>query len=282
MLSCFLIVCLLIITSFINKQAVPVSQVNVANGQSTGSPPPHKEEVTKNTPPKREVVDVFGGSMAYGWKDPRNISYLQRAFESRSKTTSVQYKYINHAIPGFTAEWLNQRYPGKFEAWLKADHPQIVILSWGLENDMSSVHKDSLPIFSKQIREEVSMALAHHAVVLIITPPVTKLLATKDRSKVLSYIHTEFEVGKSFHSPNVLTIRLFHQFKTYMWDHHQTYKPYFGNAWHPNRAGHKLGGILLAADLEKRFGKGPIEFKEQNSHSSKKGLNLNLIIFRTH
>lgn len=220
----------------------------------------------KTTNPMTVTVDAIGGSMAFGWKDPHNNSYLQRAFIIRSRHTHVHYKYINHGIPGFTAKWLNQKYPGQYKAWLTNDQPQVVVLSWGLENDMSSLHRDSLQTFAREMKQEISIALEHHAVVLIVTPPVTKLLATKDRYKVLRYINREFEVGHSFHNTNVVTINLYKQFKGYMNLHHQTCMSYYGNAWHPNQKGHKLAGKILASALEKKFGKGTIDFKIENSH----------------
>lgn len=208
-----------------------------------------------------ETVDVIGGSMAFGWKDPHNDSYTQRAFTYRSLHTRTHYRYINHALPGYTAQWLNEKYPGRYRSWLQHDRPQVVILTWGLENDMSSRHKDSLRTFQNQIRQEISTALHDHAVVLIVSPPITKLLATTDHRRVTDYIDSEFQVGQSFRNPNVVDIHLLEQMQEYMMAHHQTYRRYYGNAWHPNQAGHELAGRLLVDDLNKRFGSGPILFK---------------------
>lgn len=203
--------------------------------------------------------------MAYGWIDPHNDSYLRRAFASRSKQTHISYRYINHAIPGYTAKWMNQRDAGRYESCLNKDKPQVVVLSWGLENDLSSKHKDSVATFSLQIKKEIATALEHHCVVLIVSPPVTKLLATTDHHRVGQYIYKEFQVGQSFHSQNVVDIHLYQQMWTYMENHHQTYQQYYGNSWHPNRAGHILAGHLLATDLNKKYGSNPILFQSKKS-----------------
>lgn len=211
------------------------------------------------------TVDVFGGSMAYGWVDPHHDSYLRRAFSLRSRETHVPYKYMNHALPGYTAQWMNQKYAGRYTSLLQRDKPQVAVLSWGLENDLSSKHRDSINTFGRQIRKEISVALKHHCVVLIVSPPMTKLLATTDRHKVGAYISKEFQIGQSFHNSHVVDIRLYHQMWMYIKAHHQTYRLYDGNSWHPNDAGHKLAGRLLASDLEKKFGAKPIVFEASSS-----------------
>ncbi len=209
---------------------------------------------------RSETVCVVGGSMAYGWMDPHNDSYLRRGFAIRSRETGIHYNYINHAIPGFTAAHLNKVYPGAYQRWLIHDRPQVVVLSWGLENDMSSRYRDTIPTFDRSIHTEIAQALAAHAAVLIVTPPVTKLLETTDHRRVNQFIQAEFQVGDSFHNPNVTDINLYAQMQQYLVSHGETVRPYVGNSWHPNGAGHRLAGRLFAQDMMKDFGSGPIEY----------------------
>lgn len=235
-------------------QAATVSTASAAHAPAAITAPINDEART-------ETVCVVGGSMAYGWKDPHNDSYLRRAFAIRSHETTTNYRYISHAIPGFTADHLNAVDPGAYQRWLLEDKPQVVVLSWGLENDMSSHYRDSIPAFQDAIHNEITEALNAHAAVLVVTPPVTELLATTDHRKVTGFIHAEFQSADSFHNPNVTTINVYGQMNHFLSSHHRTVKPYIGNRWHPNGAGHRLAGDLLAHDLNKRFGNGPILYK---------------------
>jgi hypothetical protein len=153
---------------------------------------------------------------------------------------------------------MEKQHPGQFEAFMKKDKPQIVVFSWGLLNDISSRHKVSVDTFGNAVKKQIAEALAAHTVVLIVTPPVTEESATNDHIKIETYINKLFSVADSFRNPNVINIDVYHQMERYMNAHHQTYKAYYGNSWHPNRAGHILAGELLANDLIQKFGQGPI------------------------
>lgn len=253
---------LLVVAAVCGTPAAVMAQLPAkASASTTSRQPPIRSISSSRDIQQHETVLVIGGSMAFGWKDPHNDSYLRRAFVIRSHDTKVDYHYVNHAIPGYTAQRLNQRYPGAYERWLQRNKPQVVVLSWGLENDMSSGHRDSIDTFDRCIKQEVAEALAAHSTVLMVTPPVTKELATTDHRKVQTYIHSEFEMGRSFHSNNVFEFDVYRQMQAYMKAHHQTYKRYYGNCWHPNQAGHELAGRLFADALRKRFGSGPIRYR---------------------
>lgn len=219
--------------------------------------------LTKGHPP--ETVDVFGGSMTYGWVDPANDSFVRRAMATFSADTSTVYYYHNYAIPGFTAQLYEKRWPGRYRRIIQRDRPQAVVLAWGLENDMSSRQHDSVRTFGAAMQREIAQALAAHAVVLLVTPPVTMELSTIDRHRVGQYIHEEFRVGASFHSPDVLNVNVYSQMMGYMHMHHQTYRKYYGNSWHPNRAGHILAGHLLSKDLSRHFGEAPIHWRSRQT-----------------
>jgi acyl-CoA thioesterase-1 len=110
------------------------------------------------------------------------------------------------------------------------------------------------------------MALDRHAVVLIVTPPVTKASYTQYRTVEPLYLNNEMQVARSFHSPNVFVFDVFDQMKAYLVAHHQTYVPYMADGWHPNTRGHALAGRLLDQDLLREFGqKKEIQFASPGS-----------------
>ncbi|WDL97510.1 SGNH/GDSL hydrolase family protein [Alicyclobacillus sp. ALC3] len=208
---------------------------------------------------KLAAVDVFGGSITYGWVDPTHDSFVQRAVATVAASTGVQYRYHNEAIPGFTAKYYEQRFPGRFGQLIKSDHARVVVLAWGLENDMNSRRTlDTPQAFAAALHREIVQTLAIHAVALVVTPPVTKQLVTVDHSRVYQYIAAEHQVVNTFHSPNVVWVNVYKQMNQFLIAHHQSYKLYEGNAWHPNRAGHILAGRILAQDLTHRFGRRPM------------------------
>lgn len=204
----------------------------------------------------RETVMVVGGSMAHGWKDPHNDSYLKRAFQSLSQTTNTQYTYVDDTVIGGTAVKLGA---SKFDAELQKAHAQVVVLSWGLLNDVSD--KTPMATFQQAIHDEIATALKAHAVVLMVTPPVVEATATVNATAVANYISGEFQVANSFHNPNIDLFNLNAQMATYMEAHGQTWKTYYGDSWHPNQAGHQLAGHLLYNDIIQTLGQTPIQYK---------------------
>lgn len=188
--------------------------------------------------------------MTVGWVAPHHDSFVRRAFRELSQRTPVQYVYYNYAIPGYTARRYARQFPGRFERIMQTTHPGVVVLAWGLENDIGSrKHRDTALQFGAALHTEIAQALNAHAVVVIVTPPVTKNLATTAWLQVQPYMSEEFSVGQSFHNRSVIEIPLYQLMDAYLLRHHQTYRPYEGNSWHPNRAGHILAGHLLANAL---------------------------------
>ncbi len=222
------------------------------------SSPVKQTEIKLNTTLSTETVDVFGGSMAHGWLDPHSDSYVKRAFSARSMSTDTNYKYVDHTIVGETPVRMQES--GKFQLWLKKDRPQIVVLAWGLLNSIASKHKTTVTQFGDAIRDEIADALKAHAVVLIVTPPVVQASATVEHAKQEVFIRKLFSVADSFNNRNVVILDVYHQMEVYIQAHHQTYRMYYGNIWHPNQAGHELAGTLLENDLVLKFGLGAIQF----------------------
>ncbi|WP_026961900.1 SGNH/GDSL hydrolase family protein [Alicyclobacillus herbarius] len=214
------------------------------------------EETTSLPRFQQEKVLVVGGSMARGWLDPKRDSYIRRAFSELSETTPVRWQYVDHSRPGSRAVDFRHQYP----EWLTQDHPQVVAISWGLLNDC---HKHTPMVrFRRAIRSEIATALAQHSVVMIITPPVTEASSTYFRHSTARYVNAELKVARAFHNPNVHIYDVLGQMRRYLAAHGQTYQAYKGNAWHPNRAGHRLAGEVLYADIVQTLGRGPIHYRE--------------------
>jgi hypothetical protein len=207
-----------------------------------------------------EKVMVVGGSMAHGWKDPNNDGYIKRAFQALNNATNTNYVYDDRTQPGASPTWAE----GKFQSWLDSDHPQIVVISWGLLNDVYA--KTPMDEFSQAIQDEIQESLAANAVVVFVTSPVTKATATYNHGPVERYIHTEEAIADSFHSPNVYFIDLNQDMTTYLKAHGQTWQNYYGDSWHPDSAGHELAGELLFDDWIQTFGTGPVTWQSTNAN----------------
>ena len=100
---------------------------------------------------------------------------------------------------------------------------------------------------------EVSMAIKYGADVWIVTPPVTPATYVgHDVKPEKKFIHLEILGARAVHSKHVHVFNLLNAMKSYLKDHHQTYKPYASNNWHMNRAGHILAGHILANAILRR------------------------------
>ncbi len=209
--------------------------------------------------PVNERVMTIGGSVAHGWKDVKGEGYLHRAFQTYQKVTNVKYSFYDRTIVGANGHQLATMYKGDYTKWLTTVHPTVVVISWGLLND--ALPKTTYADFAMYLKQEIQTALKYHAVVLIVSPPVTKATYTQYPIQVEKYDKQEQLVVKQLQNPNVYYIDLMNQMKEYLKAHHQTYKPYSHDGWHPNEKGHILAGSLLEKDINKIFGKGPILFK---------------------
>lgn len=210
----------------------------------------------------RPVIRVMGigGSIAQGQKDPHKNGYLQRAFSTLSNQTSATYKYYDRAISGANSTQLATLYKGDYSKWMSTIHPQVVVISWGLLND--ALPHTPMAAFKDYLNQEISEALATHAVVLVVTPPVTEASYTKVPQQEEEYTQAEIQTVSSLRDKNVYLFDVFHQMKQYLISHHQTIAPYVGDGNHPNTKGHELAGSLLCHDIIKQFGTSPIRFRQ--------------------
>ncbi|MBX5437459.1 MAG: SGNH/GDSL hydrolase family protein [Alicyclobacillaceae bacterium] len=202
------------------------------------------------------TVMVAGGSSARGWNDPNHNSYLHRALQQYAAATGAQLVYDDHSIPGAAITSVTA---DTWARWLAADHPQVVVISWGLLND---VHRRTpLADFSEAFRDEIEQALAQRAAVLVVTPPVVTASVTSLKDAFDKYLTAEYQVVTSLHNPNVYWFDIHMQTINYIQGRGLDVAQFCANTWHPNETGHGLAGDLLYQDLISAFGPGPIRYR---------------------
>lgn len=199
-------------------------------------------------------VMAVGSSVAEGWDDPKAGGYLTRTFAALNRDTAGKYVFFNKSVAGDGAPKVAAQYP----KWLASVKPGIVVISWGGLDDAND--KTPVSVFRAAVHAQIAEALAMHAVVMIVTPPVTRASYTQYRVQEPMYLNAEMDVARSFHNSNVQVFDVFDQMKSYLTAHGQTYVPYMGDGWHPNTRGHILAGDLLTADITAHYGKSPIRF----------------------
>lgn len=189
-------------------------------------------------------VMSIGSSVAEGWDDPSGGGYLKRAFASLSSAEHVKFDLVNQAKAGDTVVKIE----GEYLAWLKSINPQVVVLAWGALDDLSA--HTPMNVYKQQIKTEIALAIAAHAKVFVVTPPVTRASYTQYKTQEPQMVNTEMAIANTFPSSQVYVFDVFNQMKTYLADHHQTYVPYMADGWHPNTKGHALAGQLLYQDMQ--------------------------------
>lgn len=193
-------------------------------------------------------VMLVGSSVAEGWDDPSGGGYLKRAFSALGQYQQVNYHLESVAKAGDTVVKVAKKYP----QWLKTQKPQVVVLSWGVLDDLSQ--NTNPAAYKAGIKKEIEQAIAVHAQVFIVTPPVTRASYTQFQTQEAQYVNIELQVAKAFAHKDVNVFDVYNQMKAYLTDHHQTYKPYMADGWHPNTKGHELAGQLLLQDMKSAFG----------------------------
>lgn len=206
----------------------------------------------------QESVLAIGGSVAQGRDAIHDDGYLQRAFAALSAHTTTTYHLHDEAIFGANSTQLGTSYKGSYSGWLREFHPQVVVISWGLIND--ALPKTPMPTFNYWLTHEIHLALAIHAKVLVVTPPVTEVAYTRFPTAIQNYVNDEIHYVSRLHNQNVRLFNIFNPMKAYISDHHQSYMLYVGDPNHPNTRGHILGGQILYSELISTLGKGPIRF----------------------
>ncbi|MHB1628308.1 MAG: SGNH/GDSL hydrolase family protein [Bacilli bacterium] len=230
---------------------------------AAGALSPHAASASKRAPASQRTatakhptvrVMTIGSSVALGWVDPTGGGYLARAFRSLTALGGAYYKLYVRAQPGAGVLTIAKQYT----SWIKSVKPQIVVISWGALDDLHA--KTPISVFRQQVHWEIQSALAAHAVVFIVTPPITKASYTEYPTQEPFVLDNEMNVAKGFNSNNVYVFDVFDQMKAYLAAHHQTYVPYMADGWHPNAKGHALAGQLLYMDMLRQFGSKTVVF----------------------
>ncbi|WAH37776.1 SGNH/GDSL hydrolase family protein [Alicyclobacillus dauci] len=200
-------------------------------------------------------VLIIGSSVAHGWKDnPQDGGYLDRSFRVLSDLTSNHFEVYNKAVPGHGVMTIRKTYP----TWLTDIHPDVVVIAWGGLDDLYA--KTPMTSFQEQVKWEIQSALAKHALVIVVTSPVSKASYTTYKLSQPILFNDEMNVAKDFHNENVHVFNVFGQMKSYLSTHHETIRPYMGDAWHPNTAGHELAAQLFINDWSEQFGTGAVRY----------------------
>ncbi|WAH35181.1 SGNH/GDSL hydrolase family protein [Alicyclobacillus dauci] len=217
---------------------------SVLSAQSSSNVSGSPEVTVKTKTPVR--VMAIGGSAAYGEKDTvGNGGYLGRAMSTLSKKSRVQYDFTNESRIGQGPHY----YVNRMTALLRQDKPSLVVISFGLLDDLYAKTRQSK--INQDIIQEIMDALKVHAKVVVITPPVTGASYVEFADTEGPAVQSMVNAIRNLHESNVHVVDLFSQTKSYLASHHQTWKTYAADGWHPNPSGYALYASLLANDLQK-------------------------------
>ena len=235
--------------------------LNASGAPMPVSPPPQHTVHGAKGGPQAETVMTIGSSVAAGWGDaPGMGGYLARAFRSLSAATKTNYRLASFAFGGVTGTQIANQFP----KWLARVNPAVVAISWGGMDDL--VAGTPMSTFESVIKTEIDQVLAIHAVVMIVTPPVTAAAAVNGLHKEpYLYFQAEIKVAQAMDNPNVHVFDVFDQMWNYLQQNHLSYTQFMADGWHPNAAGHALAGHFLFKDMLGAFGTQPIQFVASSS-----------------
>jgi hypothetical protein len=196
---------------------------------------------------------VIGGSAAAGWNDPLGHGYVERGLAAYGQAEGIRFAITNYGIRG--APTVDARVARMYPRWLHKLGPNgVVVLAWGMLNDL---RLGTPPAASEiAIRRQISQALTNGDMVLVVTPPVTRLSVGKWRIPEADLVRMELNVAASFDSPRVRTVNAYFP-ELALWDsHHYNYRHFMYNGYDPNLHGYVLAGKILASVLEKSWNAG--------------------------
>jgi acyl-CoA thioesterase-1 len=204
----------------------------------------------------RIPVVVVGGSAAAGWRDS-GPGYVSRGLIRYARRAGLTLRIANHAVPG--ARVVNPLTQRDLAGWIRRPTPhRLVVLAWGILNDLR--HHTPTTAMARALHRQIQTALAAHAVVLVVTPAVTRASFEEDRLAEPAAVRQELAVAQSFQSsppsqpPHVYAVNVFAAMKQYLAVHHVAYHRLMAGRWHPNTEGHRLAGRLLAQALVTLWG----------------------------
>ena len=200
---------------------------------------------TFHRPPASMSTVIVGGSAAKGWFDQSGRGYIERALLSYGNAARVQFRIVNHAIPG--ARVLNPVVRRHFADWIPQGRG-LVIIGWGLLND---VRRHTPPgRIGPIVHAEVGAALRARDVVLLVSPSATRSTFTIARHIQPAMWREEVQAAQSYQSPNVYVVNVMNPEKRWMLGHHVGYQAFMQGLWDPNTRGHQLASRILERRLE--------------------------------
>lgn len=229
-----------------NSPSTVTNTANLRNATQNAST--NQINLTVKTVSLKGTVPVvaIGGSTASGWDDTKSEGgYLVRTFRDLSQPGARNtYPFTNESVEGRGPI----QYVTKLPDILQKDKPKLVVISFGMLGDLDK--KTPEKQVNEALVQEVKDALASNAVVAFVTPPVTGASYSEFKSTEGPVLQSEMQAIEQIHSPNVHVVDLFTQMKAYLASHHQNWKTYAADGWHPNAAGHQLAASLLEQDLK--------------------------------
>lgn len=219
-------------------------QIRTLKGDSSSLKPAHNKTISNPV-----NVLVLGASTAHGWHDTSGNGYLARTFDTLTSKQDVAYRVTDRAIPGAKIAEVSQKYT----RWLRQYHPNVVVISWGLINDLKA--KTPYTSFLDNLQKEIDKALQANAKVLLVTPPISRYSYTDFADQQEALTRAEIELAQKMRNPAVISIDLFQQMKSTIASDNVPYQVYCASdSAHPNTRGHILAGRLLTGDLIDMYG----------------------------
>lgn len=207
---------------------------------------------------RRTTVLIIGGSAAFGWHDKTGQGYVVRGLKAWS-ADPARLRIENRAVPGATVH--NPIIDSGYQGWLDAFSPQIVVIAWGLLNDL----RVGIPWSTVlgQLRQWMVEALAAKAVVFVVTPPATQATYTVDRSTEQAIVSRELAMARGLENSNVLIFNVLTAEEKWLVQHHMTYAPLMDGPWDPNTEGHIVAGRILTELLKAKRPDGVVRFQTE-------------------
>ena len=200
----------------------------------------------RSAPGPRIPVLIVGGSAAAGWRDAAGHGYVRRGLGQYARRAGLRLTITNRAIPG--ARVVSGRTRRHLAGWIRQlGRHALAVLAWGTLNDLA--HHTPRTAMGEALARQIRTALAARAVVLVVTPAVTRASYREDRTREPAAVRQEIQVARRFPPSDVYVANVFSAMKQYLRVHHLAYGGLMAGHWHPNAAGHRLAAALLADAL---------------------------------
>lgn len=198
------------------------------------------------TPSKPVKVLIMGGSAAIGWGDTHDIGgYIGRAFQTLNNEGG-SFIVDNASHEGLTVP---DGEP-KLKTYIDQYHPEVVLLAYGLLNDIATNVSDAQ--LEESLKRQIQYAIDHGSQVFV----VTSVLTMGDGDTFERFTEDERKVALAMGNQGVHLVDLNTQMKMYIEEHNINLQSISADGWHPNAQGHALAGKLLADDLLPYLNKG--------------------------